>query len=133
MGQGGRGPRLAETVTSAGLPGVAEKVGGGADDRLDRPEQEDGQRLREVMCERRSVGICCHDSPHDEAPCPHLRPFHTVSEGEFSEVELPLYGVLRGSHLGSPDLWVKTLEELSNSGRVPERRRSGCHRDLPAR
>jgi transposase len=33
------------------------------------------------------VGICCHDPPHDEAPCPHLRPFHTVSEGEFSEVQ----------------------------------------------
>jgi hypothetical protein len=31
------------------------------------------------MCERRSVRICCHDSPHDEAVDPRLRPFHTVS------------------------------------------------------
>src|SRR5215217_5319139 len=46
---------------------------------MDRAEQEDEQRLREVMCERRSVGICCHDPPHGEASCPHLRPFHTVS------------------------------------------------------
>jgi hypothetical protein len=30
--------------------------------------------------------ICCHDSPHDEAVDPRLRPFHTVSEGVFSEV-----------------------------------------------
>src|SRR5215207_3482693 len=53
---------------------------------MDRPEQEDGQRLREAVCERRGVGVRCHDSPHDEAARPHLRPFHTVSEGVFSEV-----------------------------------------------
>ena len=61
------------------LPGAASSVGGGADDRLDRPEQEDEQRLREVMCERGSVGVRCHDSPHDEAARPCLRTFHTVS------------------------------------------------------
>src|SRR5215210_5410720 len=106
MGQGGRGPRLAETVTSAGLPGVAEKVGGGADIFLDRPEQEDEQRLREVMCERRSVGICCHDSPHGEAVDPPVRAFHTVSEGEFSEVRLPARAPGRALHL-------KTLAALA--------------------
>jgi hypothetical protein len=79
MGKRGRGPRLAETYAPQRLPGFAEEVGGGADDSLDRAEQEDEQGLREVVCERRGVGICCHDSPHDEAPCPHLRPFHTVS------------------------------------------------------
>jgi hypothetical protein len=26
------------------------------------------------------VGICCDDSPHEEAIDPPLRPFHTVSE-----------------------------------------------------
>jgi hypothetical protein len=31
------------------------------------------------MCERRSVSICCHESPHVEAADPPLRPFHTVS------------------------------------------------------
>src|SRR5215208_1415213 len=31
------------------------------------------------MCEQRSVRICWHDSPHDEAIDPPLRPFHTVS------------------------------------------------------
>src|SRR5215204_5339477 len=56
-------------------------MGSGADDRLDRPEQEDEQRLREAMWERRSVGICCHDSPDDEAVDPPLRPFHTASPG----------------------------------------------------
>ena len=34
------------------------------------------------------VGICCYDSPHEEAIDPPLRPFHTVSEGEFSEVRM---------------------------------------------
>jgi hypothetical protein len=33
------------------------------------------------VCKRRSVAICCHDSPHDEAPRPCLRTFHTVSPG----------------------------------------------------
>src|SRR5829696_7778219 len=53
---------------------------------MDRPAKEDGQRLREAACERGGVRICCHDSPHDEASRPCLRTFHTVSEGEFSEV-----------------------------------------------
>ena len=44
-------------------------------------KQEDEQRLREVVCERGSVGICCHDSPHDEAARSCLRTFHTASEG----------------------------------------------------
>ena len=79
MGQGRRGRGLAETIAPKRLRGIAEKVGSGADVFVDRPQPEDEQRLLEVMCERRSVGICCHDSPHDEAPCPHLRPFHTVS------------------------------------------------------
>ena len=51
-------------------------------------QQEDEQGLREVVCERRGVGICCHDSPHDEAARPCLRTFHTASEYEFSEVRL---------------------------------------------
>src|SRR5215207_4744529 len=55
---------------------------------VDRSEQEDEQRLREVMCERRVVSICCHDSPHDEAVDPPVRPFHTVSEGELCEVRV---------------------------------------------
>jgi hypothetical protein len=50
------------------------------------------------MCERGSVGICCHDSPHAEANRPCLRTFHTVSEGEFCE--LRLMGVLRSSVFG---------------------------------
>jgi len=68
--------------------GFAEEVGGRTHAFLDRPEQEDEQRLREAMCERRSVRICCHDSPYDEASCPHLRLFHTVSEEEFCEVHI---------------------------------------------
>src|SRR3712207_8120723 len=47
VGQGGRGRRLAETVAPRRLRGVAEEVGGGADVGMDRPEQEDEQRLRE--------------------------------------------------------------------------------------
>ena len=32
------------------------------------------------MCEPRSVRTCCHESSHDAATDPHLRPFRTVSE-----------------------------------------------------
>src|SRR5919112_999444 len=56
-------------------------MGGGADDRLDRPKQEDEQGLREVVCEWRSVRICCHDPTHGEGDRPRLRTFHTVSLG----------------------------------------------------
>src|ERR671911_2289102 len=38
------------------------------------------------MCERGGVGVRLHDPPPDEAARPCLRTFHTVSEGEFSEV-----------------------------------------------
>jgi putative transposase len=86
VGQRGRGRKLAEAYATQRLRGVAEEVGGGADDRLDRSAKEDEQGLREAVCERGSVGVRCHDPPHDEAPRPNLRPFHTASEGVFSEV-----------------------------------------------
>ena len=70
---------LGKAVASQRFSGAAEEMGSRTHVFLDRPKQEDEQRLREAICERRSVRICCHDSPHDEAPCPHLRPFHTVS------------------------------------------------------
>src|SRR5215216_5599818 len=54
-------------------------MGSGADVFVDRPEQEDEQRLREALCKRRSVRICCYESPHGEAVDPPLRAFHTVS------------------------------------------------------
>ena len=72
-------PWIGRNFAPQRLPGVAASVGGGADARLDRPAKEDEQGLREVVCERRSVGICCHDSPHDEAARPCLRTFHTAS------------------------------------------------------
>jgi hypothetical protein len=91
---------------------------GGENIFVDRSEQEDEQRLREVMCERRVVSICCHDSPHDEAVDPPVRPFHTVSEVEFCEVRVAtalhvftylLPGVcacLTPRHGGGCSLWV---------------------------
>src|SRR5215203_1607375 len=86
MGQREPSAGLGEVYAPQRLSGVASSVGCGADAVMDRPEQEDEQGLREVMCERGSVGVRCHDSPHDEAARPCLRTFHTASEGEFSEV-----------------------------------------------
>ena len=37
------------------------------------------------MCEWRSVRICCYGSSHGGAIGSHLRPFHIVSEHQFSE------------------------------------------------
>src|SRR5215211_1010044 len=39
------------------------------------------------MCKRRSVRLCCHESPHGEAIGSLMRLFHTVSEGGFSETQ----------------------------------------------
>ena len=61
-------------------------MGSGEDIFMDRPVQKDEQGLREVMCERRSVRVRCHESPYAEAASSRLRPFHTASEGGFSEV-----------------------------------------------
>src|SRR5215208_5341474 len=96
MGQREPSAGLGEVYAPQRLSGGASSVGGGADAVMDRPEQEDEQGLREVMCERRSVRVRCHDSPHDEAARPCLRTFHTASEGEFSEVSFD--GVLRGPY-----------------------------------
>src|SRR5829696_787191 len=79
MGQRRRGRRLAETIAPQRLSGVASSVGGGADAVMNRPEQEDEQRLRETLCERRSVRVRYDDSPHDEAARLSLRTFHTAS------------------------------------------------------
>src|SRR5215218_5985479 len=100
VGQGGRGGGLAETAAPQGLPGFAEAVGGGTNAILDRPAKEDEQRLREALCEQRSVGVRCHDPPHDEATRPSLRTFHTASEGKFSEVRLN--GVLGSTYSPGP-------------------------------
>src|SRR5215217_8294769 len=59
---------------------------------MDRAEQEDEQRLREVMCERRSVRISCDESSHAEAVEPPLRPFHTVSERLYEKALSTLKG-----------------------------------------
>jgi hypothetical protein len=97
MGQRGRGRRLTETVAPQGLRSVATSVGSGADIGMDRAQQEDEQRLWAVVCERGGVGVRRHDPPHGEAARSCLRTLHTVSEGVFCEVGLPLYGVLRSS------------------------------------
>src|SRR5215208_1904927 len=88
VGQRGRGRRLAEAYAPQRLPGAPSQVGGRAYAVLDRPAKEDEQRLREVVCERGSVGVRCHDPSHDQAARPSLRTFHTASEGEFSEVRI---------------------------------------------
>src|SRR5215208_4919063 len=88
-------PQTGRDCAPQRLRGVAEEVGGGEDDRLDRPAKEDEQRLREAVCERGGDGVRCHDPPHDEAARPSLTTFHTASEGEFCE--LRRHGVLRSS------------------------------------
>ena len=50
MGLRGRGARLAEAVAPQRLCGTPSQVGGGADDRLDRAEQEDELMDYERLC-----------------------------------------------------------------------------------
>src|SRR5215208_4115414 len=73
--------RSSKPSSSTSSKAVASGAGGGADVFLDRPKPKDEQRLREAVCERGSVGICCHESPHAEAVDPPVRTFHTVSLG----------------------------------------------------
>ena len=56
MGRRRRGGGLAEAVAPKGFGGVAEEMGSGADAAMDRAEQKDEQRLREVVCERGVAG-----------------------------------------------------------------------------
>src|SRR5918997_5472319 len=53
------------------------------------------------MCEQRGVRICCYESPHAEAFGSCLRPFHTVSEGKFSEVPHSLCPGVVGSSVAN--------------------------------
>jgi hypothetical protein len=50
VGQGGRGGGLAQAHAPRTLRGAPEEVGGGADDRLDRPQQEDELSDYERLC-----------------------------------------------------------------------------------
>src|SRR5215212_11769545 len=72
---------------------------------MDRPAKEDEQRLRETMCEWRSVRVRCDDSPHDEAARPSLRAFHTVSEEEFSEVRGSKHPIRRSGKHSTTAWW----------------------------
>jgi hypothetical protein len=56
------------------------------------------------VCERRGVGVRCHDPPHDEAARPSLRPFHTVSPRRWVNrlfLDTPVNELLLGSALGT--------------------------------
>src|SRR5215213_6462105 len=64
---------LGEVHASVGLPGAASKVGGGEDDSLDRPEQEDEQGLREAVRQRGSVRLRGNDTFDGEEVSPCLR------------------------------------------------------------
>src|SRR5215213_2138592 len=75
----GCGGRLGEAVATEGVRSAAAPVGSGTLFCLDWPQPQDEQGLREAMCERGSVRICCHESPHGEAVSSPLRLFHTVS------------------------------------------------------
>src|ERR671910_1454636 len=111
MGQRGREGGLAETIAAQRLSGTSSPLGGGADAVMDRPTEEDEQRLRKALCERGSVGVRCHDSPHEEAARPCLRTFHTASEGEFCEVRPN--GDLRSSAFWLvPELLATTAHRL---------------------
>src|SRR5215204_2440128 len=79
IGQGRQDGRLAEASATAGISGPPTPLGGGTLICLDLPQQEDEQRLREVVCNQRGVCVRCHESPHAEAIGSHLRLFHTVS------------------------------------------------------
>src|SRR5215216_4390507 len=89
-------------------------MGSGADVFVDRPEQEDEQRLREALCKRRSVRICCYESPHGEAVDPPLRAFHTVSlERLYGKSRRAPNRGHRGQHRGARRSYFRVAGERS--------------------
>ena len=83
VGQGGKGGGLAEADATEGFPCPTAKVGGGAYLRMDKPQPEDGQRLREVVRHRRGLRLRGDDETDGEEVDPRIG----VSK-------LPLEGVL---------------------------------------
>ena len=70
VSQGGQGGGLAKIEANERLPGLAEEVGGGAHLRLDLSQSQDEQGLREVMRNRRGVGLRGDESADGEAVSP---------------------------------------------------------------
>ena len=56
--------------------------------RVDRPQPEDVQRLREAMRHRGGLRLCSHDAADGEAFSPCVGVSRQSLEGEFSEVRL---------------------------------------------
>src|SRR5829696_8114330 len=73
VGQGGQGGGLAEAYAAQRLQGAAAEVGGGAHLRLDRPQPKDGQRLREVVRNWRSLRLRGDDASDGEEVGPRVR------------------------------------------------------------
>src|SRR5918998_468887 len=89
VGQGRQGGGLANSDASEGLPGAAEEVGGGAHLRVDLPQPEDGQGLREVVRNRRGLRLRGDDPAYGEEVGPCVRVSRQSLEEEFSEVRIP--------------------------------------------
>src|SRR5829696_3950755 len=88
-------------------------MGGGAHVCVDKPQSEDGQRLRKAVCHRRGIRLRGDDAAYGEEVGPCVGISRQSLEGEFSEVELRLYGVLRTSALGFSELRKEWLEGSS--------------------
>jgi hypothetical protein len=71
VGQGRHRGGLAEVDAAEGFSGLATQVGGGAHLRVDLPQPEDGEGLREVMRHRGGIRLRGDDAAHGEevGPC----------------------------------------------------------------
>ena len=71
MSKGRQRGGLAKVDAAEGISGVAEKVGSGAYHCVDLPQQEDGQRLREIVRNRGGLCLRGDDAADGEAigPC----------------------------------------------------------------
>jgi transposase len=83
MGKGRHRGGLAEVDAGEGFSGLAEKVGGGAYHCVDLPQQEDGQRLREIVRNRGGLCLRGDDAADGEAIGPCVGVSRQSLEGEF--------------------------------------------------
>src|SRR5215211_7846114 len=102
IGQGRQDGRLAEASATASISGPPTPLGGGTLICLDWPQQEDEQRLREVVCNQRGVRVRCHESPHAEAIGSHLRLFIQSRKGNSAKFGDELLRIINNARRAAP-------------------------------
>src|SRR5215216_2997092 len=116
MGQGGREDRLAEVAPASRLRSLTPLLGGRKDLRVVVPQPSHEQGLREIVCHRRGVRLCSHDTLDGKAASPCLGIFKQslVLQPQLAEVGFAMMAdAARGATMmQTTRAWARELERL---------------------